>query len=97
MEATTIRDLYIKRVREQEQKFAQKEINNIRQERQEEARMRQEEARMRQEEARMRQEAEKKMVAAIINCSKQGLSAEQIADLLLQPLDVINDVIKNNA
>jgi hypothetical protein len=60
MEATTIRDLYIKRVREQEQKFAQKEINNIRQERQEEARMR-------QEEARMRQEAEKKMVAAIIN------------------------------
>jgi hypothetical protein len=87
MEATTIRDLYIKRVREQEQKFAQKEIDSIKQE----------EARKRQEEARMRQEAEKKMVAAIINCSKQGLSAEQIANLLLQPLDVINEVIKNNA
>jgi hypothetical protein len=59
MEATTIRELYIQRVKEQELKLT-KEIKRIKAihevERQEEARMRQEEARMRQEEARMRQE-----------------------------------------
>jgi hypothetical protein len=59
MEATTIRELYIQRAKEQESKLTKeiKRIKAIREvERQEEARMRQEEARMRQEEARMRQE-----------------------------------------
>ena len=72
MEATTIRELYIQRVREHDRKIADKKIKSIQQKelllRQEESRMRQEESRMRQEESRMRQEAEDRLKAAILSC-----------------------------
>ncbi len=93
MEATTIRDLYIKRVREQEKQIAQKEIRLIEARRQEEARMRQEETRMRQEETRMRQEAENKLVLAILSCYNQGFSVEKIAELFSQPLAFVIQIV----
>ncbi len=108
MEATTIRDLYIQRVREQEQKNAQKAMKKLEARRQEEARMRQEEARMRQEEARMRQEeahmrqeearmrqeSENKLRATIINLYTEGFSVEKISSLTAQPIEFIKDIVK---
>jgi hypothetical protein len=105
MEATTIRELYIQRAKEQELKLTKeiKRIKAVRQEerqeearmRQEEARMRQEEARMRQEEARMRQEAEDKLKVAILSCYNQGFSADKIAIMFSQPLNFIQQIISN--
>jgi hypothetical protein len=94
MEATTIRELYIQRAKEQEMKLA-KELKIAKAGRQEEARMRQEEARMRQEEARMRQEAENKLKTAILSCYNQGVSADKIAKMFAQPLEFILQIIHN--
>jgi hypothetical protein len=100
MEATTIRELYIQKVREYDRKIADKEIKNerkIAQEearmRQEEARMRQEEARMRQEEARMRQEAEQRLAILVRKLHKQGESVENIAETMGQPIAFVQDII----
>jgi hypothetical protein len=100
MEATTIRELYIQRVREHDRKIADKEIKSIQQKelllRQEEARMRQEEARMRQEEARMRQEAETRLKMAILSCYNQGFSVEKTAEILSQPLAFVQQVVNQS-
>jgi hypothetical protein len=111
MEALTIRQLYDRKIREDGDKRYKKEVRrhqktesrmreseNLRQEearmRQEEARMRQEEARMRQEEARMRQE---KLAFSVVKLHKQGFSAESIADVLLEPLETVQEIIKRDS
>jgi hypothetical protein len=96
MEATTIRELYIQRVREHDRKIADKEIKIIRKAREEEARMRQEEARMRQEEARMRQEAENSLKVAILSCYNQGFSVEKVAEVFSQPLEFVRQIINQS-
>jgi hypothetical protein len=97
MEATTIRDLYIKRVLENERKSAQKVLNKQTKLWEEEARMRQEEARMRQEEARMRhEEAQKhkeKLRAIVLSLYNQGHSDETIADITSEPIESVQLII----
>jgi hypothetical protein len=107
MEALTIRQLYDRKIREDGDKLYKKELrrhqktesrlNEIEQLRQEEARMRQEEARMRQEEARMRQEEarkqQEKLAFSVVKLHKQGFSAESIADVLLESLATVQDII----
>jgi hypothetical protein len=100
MEALTIRQLYDRKIREDGDKLYKKELrrhqktesrlNEIEQLRQEEARMRQEEARMRQEEARKQQE---KLAISVVKLHKQGFSAESIADVLLESLATVQDII----
>jgi hypothetical protein len=100
MEALTIRQLYDRKIREDGDKLYKKELrrhqktesrlNEIEQLRQEEARMRQEEARMRQEEARKQQE---KLAFSVVKLHKQGFSAESIADVLLESLATVQDII----
>jgi hypothetical protein len=103
MEATTIRELYIQRVREHDRKIADKEMKIIRQKgeeesrmRQEESRMRQEESRMRQEESRMRQEAENRLKTAILSCYNQGFSVEKTAEILSQSLAFVQQIVNQS-
>jgi hypothetical protein len=82
MEATTIRELYIQRVREHDRKIADKEMKIIRQKG--------------EEEARMRQEAENRLKAAILSCYNQGFSAEKTAEILSQPLAFVLQIVNQN-
>jgi ATP/maltotriose-dependent transcriptional regulator MalT len=103
MEALTIRQLYERKVREDgeklyKQEFRKRQKAEIKHKeseklRQEEARMRQEEARMRQEEARMRQE---KLAISVVKLHNQGLSSENIADVLLESLETVKEIIKRD-
>jgi hypothetical protein len=105
MEATTIRELYIKRVHEKELKITQKlnKAIKLQQEearmRQEEARMRQEEARMRQEEARMRQEEAQKhreqLKIIVQSLYEQGNSVEKIAAIMSKSVESVQLIINN--
>jgi hypothetical protein len=93
MEALTIRQLYDRKIREDGDKLYKKEVrrhqktesrlNEIEQ-------LRQEEARMRQEEARKQQE---KLAFSVVKLHKQGFSAESIADVLLESLATVQDII----
>ncbi len=89
MEATTIRELYIQRLDEQ----TQKRIKRINAKYQEAEKKYQEAEKKHQEAEKKHQEAEQKIIAAILNCSKQGFSAENIADMLLQPLQFVKETI----
>jgi hypothetical protein len=82
MEATTIRELYIKRVRENELKITQK-LNK-------EVKLRQEEARMRQEEAQKHKEQLRTIVLSLHN---QGYSAEKISDIVSESIESIQLII----
>jgi IS30 family transposase len=107
MEALTIRQLYDRKIREDGDKLYKKEVRRhkktesrmyeIEHLRQEEARMRQEEARMRQEEAQMRQEEarkqQEKLAISIVKLHKQGFSPESIADVLLESLSTVQEII----
>jgi hypothetical protein len=101
MEATTIRELYGRHLREVERKIAQKEIRKeVRKtqrelakaelRRQEEARLRQEEARLHQEEARLHQET---LAAVIFGLHNQGFSVEDIAKTMSKPLDFVQGIL----
>jgi hypothetical protein len=98
MEATTIRELYIKRVHEKELKITQK-LNKAIKLQQEEARMRQEEARMRQEEARMRQEEAQKhkeqLKTIVQSLYNQGNSVEKIAAIMSVSVESVQLIINN--
>jgi hypothetical protein len=96
MEALTIRQLYDRKIREDGDKLYKKEV---RRHQKTESRMResenlrQEEARMRQEEARMRQE---KLAISVVKLDKQGFSPESIADVLLESLETVQEIIKRD-
>jgi hypothetical protein len=96
MEALTIRQLYDRKIREDGVKLYKKEV---RRHQKTESRMRetenlrQEEARMRQEEARMRQE---KLAISVVKLHKQGFSPESIADVLLESLETVQEIIKRD-
>jgi hypothetical protein len=93
MEALTIRQLYDRKIREDGEKRYKKEVRRHQKTEkmhQEAEKLRQEEARMRQEEARMRQE---KLAAVVMKSHRQGLSAEAIADMQLEPLSLIQAII----
>ena len=83
MEATTIRELYIKRVKENERKIAQKELNKA-------VKIGEEEARMRQEEARMHKE---KLQTIVLSLHNQGYSADTIADIMSEPVESVELII----
>jgi hypothetical protein len=93
MEALTIRQLYDRKIREDGDKLYKKEV---RRHKKTESRMyeiehlRQEEARMRQEEARKQQE---KLAISVVKLHKQGFSPESIADVLLESLTTVQDII----
>ena len=91
MEAVTIRDFYIRKVREQDRRIAQKEIKA-------ERKIAEEEARMRQEEAQRREEAENKFIDVMFELHNQGFSIEKIATIMRQSEDFVQNVMnKNNA
>ncbi len=85
MEATIFRELFIQRVRDYEQKIAQKEIKKA-------TKLQQEEARMRQEEARKHKQ---KMAAIVLSLHKQGYSAETIADIVAESVEFVQLIINN--
>jgi hypothetical protein len=96
METLTIRQIYDRKIREDGEKLYRKELRKHQKTEkmlQEEAQARQEEARMRQEEARMRQE---KLAAIVMKSHEQGVSAESIADMLIEPLSMIKEIIRHN-
>jgi hypothetical protein len=96
MEAKTIRELYIQRVREHDRKIVDKEIKKIRQKIEEETRLRQEETRLRQEETRLRQEAENSLKTAILSCYNQGFSVEKVAEIFSHPLEFVRQIINQS-
>jgi hypothetical protein len=89
METLTIRQIYDRKIREDGEKLYKKELKKH----QKTEKMRQEEARMRQEEARMRQE---KLAAVVIKLHEQGVTAESIADIQIEPLSLIKEIIRQN-
>jgi hypothetical protein len=89
MEALTIRQLYDRKIREDGEKLYKKEV---RRHKKTESRML-EEVRMRREEARMRQE---KLAISVVKLHKQGFSPESIADVLLESLETVQEIINSH-
>ncbi len=100
MGAPTMRDMRDRRIREDERRIAQKEINRERRiarkaEKQQVIleQQRQEEARMRQEEARMRQAAEQSIEILIRQLHAQGASVKSIAEAMSKPTAFVRKII----
>jgi hypothetical protein len=82
METLTIRQIYDRKIREDGEKLYKKELKKH-----------QKTEKMRQEEARMRQE---KLAAIVMKFHEQGFSAESIADMQIEPLSLIKEIIRQN-
>jgi hypothetical protein len=86
MEALTIRQLYDRKIREDGDKLYKKEV---RRHKKTESRMYEIEH-LRQEEARKQQE---KLAISVVKLHKQGFSPESIADVLLESLTTVQEII----
>jgi hypothetical protein len=101
MEATSIRDLYIQRVKEEERRIAKWEIQRETRRREDaEARREDAEARRKEEESRRKEEEsrrEKQLVLFVMTLQKQGFIAEKIAETVGESLMTVQNIIDKNA
>jgi hypothetical protein len=87
MEATTIRDLYIQRVKEEERRIAKWQIQR------ETTRRKDAEALRKEEETRRKEQ----LVLFVMTLHQQGFTAEKIAETVRESLKTVRDILEKNA